>query len=121
MPKGPGRPPKKHNLQGQILDRENDGRIGETERELSTAEPFSDPGDALQWFSKVIILSYKKSSRAESLSRLRAVSSAIDSWCKTYRLSSDTSDLEKLKGQLEELRHRIDDDARNRGPRVINE
>jgi chromosome segregation ATPase len=109
----------KVNGQGQVKDREIDGRIDAIEKQLSAAEPFSDPKDALEWFSKVIILSFKKSSREKSLTRLRAISGAIDSWVKTYRLSSDTAELEELKKQLEALRERVDEEARNAGPRAV--
>jgi len=84
------------------------------EQALSSAAPFDNPQDALKWLSGVILYVFKKSSRQDSLKRLRAISSAVDVWCKTYKLSSDTAELQAIKERLESLELSLKD-----GPRGV--
>jgi hypothetical protein len=62
----------------------------------------------LSWLSSVILFTFRKSRKEKALSRLRAVSGAVDSWVKCYRLASDTTELSTLKAELEELRTMVE-------------
>ena len=84
------------------------------EQELSSATPFDTPQDALKWLSAVILYVFKKSNRQDSLKRLRAISAAVDVWCKTFRLSADTAELLAIKERLEALELSLKD-----GPRGV--
>ncbi len=79
---------------------------------------FENPSDVCKWHGEMTIKLLEKAQREKSLARLRALNSALDTWSKLYRLSSDTQELTELKNQLDELRRRID--GENRGPRVVN-
>ena len=84
--------------------------------EQADTPDFENPSSVVQWYGERIVSYLAMMKREKAASRLRALNSAIDSWSKAYRLASDTSELEQLKSELDELRQIIE--AERQGPRI---
>lgn len=76
------------------------------------APDFSNATEVCRWFGSEIMRLVSAAKREKALSRLRALGSALDTWQKLYRLSVDTSELEQLRAELDELRAIIEDERR---------
>ena len=80
-------------------------------RELKTeskeAPNFSDPSSVIKWHGKQIIRYLSLMRREKASSRLRLLNTSIDSWSRAFRLCADTSELEGLKRELDELREMV--------------
>ena len=90
--------------------------IEELTAESEERPDFENPSSVITWYGREIVRLLSAARREKSLVRLRALNSAIDSWSKAYRLASETSELEGLKSELEELRQIVE--AERRGPRI---
>ena len=97
------------------LEREN----RELKAEAADKPDFADPSSVIRWFGERIIHYLKLARREKSLTRLRALTSAVDAWAKASRLAHDSSEIESLKAELAELRSMIE--AERTGPRTMEE
>jgi hypothetical protein len=95
-------------------DQTDEQETTETQTE-TTAPDFSNATAVAAWFGQEIIRLIRSAKREKSLTRLRALSSAVDSWAKLHRLATDTDDLQTLKIQLAELREEVESQRRH-GP-----
>ena len=78
--------------------------LAELLADIESTPDFTDPTAVVVWFGREIVRLLASARREKSLVRLRALNSSIDSWSRAFRLASDTSELEKLKTELDELR-----------------
>ncbi len=106
----PGEDPDTEDPKSEHLEADRGGEQGDP--------PDSEPGDwsdikcVLKWYGKLIL---KLSKRKESLARLRAISGALSTLASLIRLNADTSELTKIRAELDELRRQ----GERTGPRGI--
>ena len=77
---------------------------------------FENPSAVTRWYGSKIVTLLAKMSREKAAARLRALSGAVDSWSRIYKISAETSELQELREQLDELRTAIE--AERTGPRI---
>ena len=110
-------------LLGDDMSKEEMRRLREERRaagdvpeipETEDTPDWGNPSDVLKWWGQKLI---SLSKRKENLPRLRALSSAVDTWT---RLSShaESSDLQTIRREFESLKKEIEI-ARRRGPEGI--
>lgn len=76
------------------------------------------PTSVLKWAGAEIETTWcsmNRGQRPKSDVRLRALSTALDSWAKMFRLVSDTAVLSELQKQLDELRTAVEEQQKS-GP-----
>lgn len=86
----------------------------------SQSPDFNDAASVTRWYGAQIIDTYStmgRGQRVKAETRLRVLSTALDTWSKLYRLAGDTAELSALKAELAELRDIIN--AERGGPRGV--
>lgn len=84
-----------------------EAELAELKEDRSGAPDFQNPTKVVRWHGQQIIRYLTLMRREKASSRLRLLNASIDSWSRAYRLSADSSELEELKRELEELREMI--------------
>lgn len=103
---------------------EDDYRHDERDEETGQFKPtpFDPPSDwtdatsVVSWYGSKIIQLISKATREKSLSKLRALSSAMDSWARLRRLADDSAEITNLRRELDQLREMIQSE---RGIRAV--
>ena len=69
---------------------------------------FEDPEGALRKLTDIIRSAWDRSSREKTLTRLRAITAAFDTWQRLYRLNHDTEEMVKLRADIDEIRTMVE-------------
>jgi len=78
---------------------------------------WQDASSVVPWFGQEIVRLVHLARRQPALTRLRALSQAVDTWSKLLRLSCDTAEIQQIKVELAELRHELE--QQRSGPRGV--
>lgn len=96
--------------------------MSDTTQDIDIPSPnWLSPTSVLKWAGAEIENTWRSMNRGQrpnSDVRLRALSTALDSWAKMFRLVSDTAVLSELQKQLDELRAAVEEQRRS-GPTGI--
>ena len=84
----------------------------ELKKENAETPNFGDPSAVVQWYGNQILALMHIARRESALKRLRALSGALDSWSKMLRLANDSSELQTLKDELQELRQMVESERK---------
>jgi hypothetical protein len=79
---------------------------------------WEDATAVMRWFGSEIVRLIKAAKREKALTRLRALSSAVDSWAKLRKLSLDSSEIEQIRAELESLKRELELEKRG-GPQGV--
>jgi hypothetical protein len=79
---------------------------------------FTSASEVAVWFGRETIRLIHSARREKALSRLRALSSAVDSWSKLHRLASESEALDELRRELDDLKAQIQQERRD-GPQGV--
>ena len=93
-----------------------EAELKELKTDKATEPNFADPSSVVQWHGERIIFYLRLMRREKASSRLRLLNSSIDSWSRASRLAHDSSEIETLKTELQELRTMIE--TERAGPRL---
>ena len=78
---------------------------------------FADPSSVVQWHGRNIIHYLSLMRREKASLRLRLLNASIDSWARASRLAHDSSEIEALRADLQQLREIVE--RERTGPRGI--